>query len=216
MKKKLNIFCACVIAAFLLSASGNVYMVAKILFINGMEIGLKAAQGEIIDVPQYKTMHVLPTDLTKTAGTITNLKDGKQLAIKPMTALMEYPYTNISLGISVLQGFIGFIVLIGLISVVVYFGKLMIHINRNIVFDWINVKHLRRIGWNMLGIYVLGYISIWISNHQFAQAIELAGSEFNTLMASSDSTLILGFIALLAAEIFALGLRLKEENDLTI
>lgn len=126
MKKKLNIFCACVIAAFLLSASGNVYMVAKILFINGMEIGLKAAQGEIIDVPQYKTMHVLPTDLTKTAGTITNLKDGKQLAIKPMTALIEYPYTNISLGISVLQGFIGFIVLIGLISVVVYFGKLMI------------------------------------------------------------------------------------------
>lgn len=68
----------------------------------------------------------------------------------------------------------------------------------------------------MLGIYVLGYISIWISNYQFAQAIELAGSEFNTLMASSDSTLILGFIALLAAEIFALGLRLKEENDLTI
>lgn len=31
MKKKLNIFCACVIAAFLLSVSGNVYMVAKYL-----------------------------------------------------------------------------------------------------------------------------------------------------------------------------------------
>lgn len=215
MKKKLNIFCACVIAAFLLSVSGNVYMVAKI-FINGIEIGMKTAQGEIMDVPQYKTVHILPTDLTETAGTVTNLKDGKQLAIKPMTALIEYPYTNISLGISVLQGFISFIVLVGFIYVVVYFGKLMIHINRNIVFDWINVKHLRRIGWSMVGMCILSYVSIWISNHQFAQAIELAGSEFNTLMAFSDSTLILGFIALLAAEIFALGLRLKEENDLTI
>ena len=64
MKKKLNIFCACVIAAFLLSVSGNVYMVAKI-FINGIEIGMKTAQGEIMDVPQYKTVHILPTDLTE-------------------------------------------------------------------------------------------------------------------------------------------------------
>lgn len=215
MKKKLNIFCACVIAAFLLSVSGNVYMVAKI-FINGIEIGLKAAQGEIMEVPQYKMVHILPTDLMETAGTVTNLKDGKQLAIKPMTALIEYPYTNFSLGINVLQGLIGLIVIVGFIYVLVYFGKLMIHINRNIVFDWVNVKHLRRIGWSMVGMCVLGYISIWISNHQFAQAIELAGSEFNTLMVFSNSTLILGFIALLAAEIFALGLRLKEENDLTI
>lgn len=215
MKKKLNIFCACVIAAFLLSVSGNVYMLAK-MFLNGVEIGLKTAQGEIMEVPQYKMVHILPIDLMETTGTVTNLKDGKQLAIKPMTALIEYPYTNISLGISVLQGFIGFIVLVGFIYVVIYFGKLIIHINRNIVFDWINVKHLRRIGWSMVGMCVLGYISIWISNHQFAQSIELAGSEFNTLMAFSDSTLILGFIALLAAEIFALGLRLKEENDLTI
>lgn len=215
MKKKLNIFCACVIAAFLLSVSGNVYMLAK-MFINGIEIGMKTAQGEIMEVPQYKMVHILPTDLTETTGTVTNLKDGKQLAVKPITALVEYPYSDSSLGVKVLLGLIGFIVTGGFIYVIVYFGKLMIHINRNIVFDWINVKHLRRIGWSMVGMCVLGYISIWISNHQFAQAIELAGSEFNTLMAFSDSTLILGFIALLAAEIFALGLRLKEENDLTI
>ena len=63
---------------------------------------------------------------------------------------------------------------------------------------------------------MLSFISIWISNHQLAQCIELAGSKLNILIAFSDSTLILGFIALLASEVFAIGLRLKEENELTI
>ena len=93
---------------------------------------------------------------------------------------------------------------------------MVFHINRNIVFDWINVKHLRCIGWSMVGICVLSYISVWISSHQLAQSIELAGGELNILITFSDSTLILGFVALLASEVFAIGLRLKEENELTI
>ena len=39
MKKKLNLLCLCVIAAFLLSVSGNVQMIVRI-FINGFEIGM--------------------------------------------------------------------------------------------------------------------------------------------------------------------------------
>nr|VDS02402.1 FIG00403233: hypothetical protein [uncultured bacterium]VDS02628.1 FIG00403233: hypothetical protein [uncultured organism]VDS02659.1 FIG00403233: hypothetical protein [uncultured organism] len=215
MKKRLNIFCACMIAAFLLSVSGNVYLIIE-MFINGVEVGMKAAQGEITEIPQYKMVHVLPTDMMETTGTVTNLKDGRQLAVKPITAFIECPYPHSSHGFEVLQGLIGFIVIIGFVYATVYFAKLMIHINRNIVFDWINVKHLRRVGWSLTGMCVLSFISVWISNHQLAQCIELAGSKLNILVAFSDSTLILGFIALLASEVFAIGLRLKEENELTI
>lgn len=215
MKKRLNIFCACMIAAFLLSVSGNVYLIIE-MFINGVEVGMKAAQGEITEIPQYKMVHVLPTDMMETTGTVTNLKDGRQLAVKPITAFIKCPYPHSSHGFEVLQGLIGFIVIIGFVYATVYFAKLMIHINRNIVFDWINVKHLRRVGWSLTGMCVLSFISVWISNHQLAQYIELAGSKLNILVAFSDSTLILGFIALLASEVFAIGLRLKEENELTI
>lgn len=215
MRKRLNIFCACMIAAFLLSVSGNVYMLVK-GFINGVETGMKAAQGETIDIPEWKMVHILPTDMIETTGTVTNLKDGRQLAVKPITALVECPYTQSAPWLETLQVLISLIVVIGFVYATVYFAKLMIHINRNIVFDWINVKHLRRIGWSMVSICVLSYISVWISNHQLTQSIELAGSELNTLIAFSDSTLILGFIALLASEVFAIGLRLKEENELTI
>ena len=75
MKKRLNIFCVCMIAAFLLSVSGNVYLIIE-MFVNGVEVGMKAAQGEITEIPQYKMVHVLPTDMMETTGTVTNLKDG--------------------------------------------------------------------------------------------------------------------------------------------
>ena len=68
-------------------------MLVKV-FINGVEIGMKAAQGETIDIPEYKMAHILPTDMMETTGTVTNLKDGKQLAIKPLTTLIECPYTH--------------------------------------------------------------------------------------------------------------------------
>lgn len=60
------------------------------------------------------------------------------------------------------------------------------------------------------------FLCLWITNYQLSQEVALKGTEFNLLLAFSDSTFILGFIALLAAEVFAIGLRLKEENDLTI
>lgn len=107
MKKRLNIFCVCMIAAFLLSVSGNVYLIIE-MFINGVEVGMKAAQGEITEIPQYKMVHVLPTDMMETTGTVTNLKDGRQLAVKPITALVECPYSHSSHGFEVLQGLIGF------------------------------------------------------------------------------------------------------------
>ena len=40
MKKRLNIFCVCMIAAFLLSVSGNVYLIIE-MFVNGVEVGMK-------------------------------------------------------------------------------------------------------------------------------------------------------------------------------
>ena len=102
MKKRLNIFCACMIAAFLLSVSGNVYLIIE-MFVNGVEVGMKAAQGEITEIPQYKMVHVLPTDMMETTGTVTNLKDGRQLAVKPITAFIECPYPHSSHGFEVLS-----------------------------------------------------------------------------------------------------------------
>ncbi|MCR8873428.1 DUF2975 domain-containing protein [Phocaeicola barnesiae] len=216
MKKRLNLFCLCVIAAFLLSVSGNVQMIVRI-FINGFEIGMKAAEegGEMPVLPAYKQIHTMPTDLTEVTGTVTNLKDGSQLAIKPLVSLVECPSMPTS-SAALWEAMAALVVIVGFIYTTVYFCKLIVQINRNIVFDWTNVKYLRRIGWGLIAIFFCAFVSVWITNYQLSQVVALKGTEFNLLLAFSDPTFILGFIALLAAEVFALGLRLKEENDLTI
>ncbi|MCF2599004.1 DUF2975 domain-containing protein [Phocaeicola barnesiae] len=216
MKKRLNLFCLCVIAAFLLSVSGNVQMIVRI-FINGFEIGMKAAEegGEMPVLPAYKQIHTMPTDLTEVTGTVTNLKDGSQLAIKPLVSLVECPSMPTS-SAALWEAMAALVVIVGFIYTTVYFCKLIVQINRNIVFDWTNVKYLRRIGWGLIAIFFCAFVSVWITNYQLSQVVALKGTEFNLLLAFSDPTFILGFIALLAAEVFALGLRLKQENDLTI
>ncbi|MDM8257940.1 DUF2975 domain-containing protein [Phocaeicola barnesiae] len=216
MKKRLNLFCLCVIAAFLLSVSGNVQMIVRI-FINGFEIGMKAAEegGEMPVLPAYKQIHTMPTDLTEVTGTVTNLKDGSQLAIKPLVSLVECPSMPTS-SAALWEAMAALVVIVGFIYTTVYFSKLIVQINRNIVFDWTNVKYLRRIGWGLIAIFFCAFVSVWITNYQLSQVVALKGTEFNLLLAFSDPTFILGFIALLAAEVFALGLRLKQENDLTI
>lgn len=217
MKKKLNLLCLCVIAAFLLSVSGNVQMIVRI-FINGFEIGMKAAEegGEMPVLPAYKQIHTMPTDLTEVTGTVTNLKDGSQLAIKPLVSLVACPSMPTSSAAALWEAMAALVVIVGFIYTTVYFCKLIVQINRNIVFDWTNVKYLRRIGWGLIAIFFCAFVSVWITNYQLSQVVALKGTEFNLLLAFSDPTFILGFIALLAAEVFALGLRLKEENDLTI
>ena len=59
--------------------------------------------------------------------------------------------------------------------------------------------------------------TIVIGNYDIAsQVLQLNGCEFSYTFAFSDATLILGFISLLVAEVFAIGLKMKEEQDLTI
>ena len=161
MKKRLNLFCLCVIAAFLLSVSGNVQMIVRI-FINGFEIGMKAAEegGEMPVLPAYKQIHTMPTDLTEVTGTVTNLKDGSQLAIKPLVSLVECPSMPTSSAAALWEAMAALVVIVGFIYTTVYFCKLIVQINRNIVFDWTNVKYLRRIGWGLIAIFFCAFVSV--------------------------------------------------------
>ena len=51
-----------------------------------------------------------------------------------------------------------------------------------------------------------------IGNYEASQVLQLNGCEFSYTFAFSDATFILGFISLLVAEVFAIGLKMKEEQ----
>ena len=65
-------------------------------------------------------------------------------------------------------------------------------------------------------LFICSFTTIMIGNYEAAQVLELKGCEYSNIFAFSEPTFILGFIALLVAEVFAVGLKMKEEQDLTI
>ncbi len=105
------------------------------------------------------------------------------------------------------------LLLIVLAIVVVYFGirafvsfiRFVLNVNRDKVFVWENVRLLRWTGWGVL-ITILA-----MSTHDLIVHIPL-----EKIYNEDMSDLTFSVFCLMVAEVFAIGLKLKEEQDLTI
>lgn len=105
--------------------------------------------------------------------------------------------------------------IVGLIMIVFNLSKIIYAVNKSIIFEWINVRRLRRIG---IGFSLFFILDVIIRIYERSRALNLIDiSNYQIVNSSFDGSLLLfGMIAFLVAEIFAVGLRLKEEQDLTI
>ena len=216
MKKRLNLLCICIIVSLALSTS-MVFSIFCQITANGFKVGMEAAKTGIMpQMPNYTMAFTLPTNLLEKAGTVENIKTGADVAIAPIISMIEIPKAEENNSLSALTVILNCLMIIGAIYALVQFFKLIRNINRNNIFDWQNVKHLRKLGWTLLCTFAGYFGTVLIANYQVSQVLELRGCEFSITFAFADSTFILGFTALLVAEIFAIGLRMKEEQELTI
>ena len=111
-------------------------------------------------------------------------------------------------GITAMEGvmaIIGSISAIGSICSIVAFIRFILNVNRDKVFVWKNVSLMRWAGWGLL-VYCLGAIVI---------RLYTTGSFCETFLDHGDRLCTCIFY-LIVAEAFAIGLKLKEEQDLTI
>ena len=83
--------------------------------------------------------------------------------------------------------------------------RFILNVNRDKVFVWQNVALLRWAGWGLLIPYIIIIVSELL-NHVPIRQIYIEDSD----------SLIFGVFCLIMAEVFAIGLKLKEEQDLTI
>ena len=208
MKKRLNLLCACVLIGLLLSTSTVIS-----LMVQSVSAGFKAGyesveKGKDLNISDYKIVCTIPSDLFAETGSVTNLKNSSQASIKPIISLIEAPTTGsgITTLVSVIAG----------IFCLIQFFYLIRNINRGDIFSWKNVKFLRKLGVSLILLFICSFTTIMIGNYEAAQVLELKGCEYSNIFAFSEPTFILGFIALLVAEVFAVGLKMKEEQDLTI
>ena len=96
------------------------------------------------------------------------------------------------------------IIIVGLYALACFI-RFIRNVNRDQVFTWENVSLLRWSGWGLLGIDVAMILF---------DAIE--GFSLSYIYQEDTNDLIFGVFILIVAEAFAIGLKLKEEQDLTI
>lgn len=87
----------------------------------------------------------------------------------------------------------------------VSFVRFILNVNRDKVFVWNNVPLLRWAGWGLLAGDVWLIVFSLLSNEPAAQ-----------VCMENSMGVILGVFQLIVAEVFAIGLKLKEDQDLTI
>jgi hypothetical protein len=110
-------------------------------------------------------------------------------------------------GTNLLLIILGFVVIYFGIRATVSFIRFILNVNRDKVFIWENVRLLRWTGWGFL------VAILCMSVHDLIVHIPLE-KIYQDYSPMSDFTF--GVFCLIVAEVFAIGLKLQEEQDLTI
>lgn len=101
--------------------------------------------------------------------------------------------------------------LLGFIALV----KLLIAVSKKQVFTEKNVHYLRFFAYTQAALYVVHWLQVTVDAYYGAQQVSIPGYEVvGSLGTGTDWTLVM--IVILFAEIFAVGVKIKEEQDLTV
>ena len=114
------------------------------------------------------------------------------------------------------RSLLGILILVANIWALVLFIRLVVSINRSYIFTWRNVRRLRRLGVLLVVAFACSWLSGWIELQAVRQALAIPHYELTMTDAVDRISLLLGLCALIVGEVFAIGLRMKEEQDLTI
>ena len=109
----------------------------------------------------------------------------------------------------------GLLAVFAIIASTVLFIQLIVAINKSDIFNWKNVRRLRWLGVALLLNFLSEAVPALMNDYELSSVFSLSGYSMET---SIDSVMlvILGLVSLIVGEVFAIGLKMKEEQDLTI
>ena len=185
----------------------------------GFQTGVEGNSSQSHELDEYveaPTVNLMPARFVGLShGTITNKVTGQPVDIWPERIAVNMP-VSYPRWFNIVNDVSRYTVYALLIAIVVLFLKLIVRVNREIVFDWRNVRLLRWLGaLELAGTVVITAIQIYgasIVSRQFG----VSGFVTDYFSYVSAMELTVGLVALIVAEIFAVGLKMKEEQDLTV
>lgn len=218
MKRRLNILSILVFIVLGLSLYTTGYQ-----FGTGMKAGMTLVekQYEELDmhedsmfVGNFRIVNIVPTVALLKPDTVINAQTGekvpamyKQMAVR-VGKDVNYSYLIISSSCSLLN-------IVLTISALVIFIQLILSINKSRIFEWKNVRRLRWLGSLLIVSFICCLIPKTV-NYWGLKEIFAIDKYIVAPFALQMTDLLLGLGCLIVAETFAIGLKMKEEQELTI
>ncbi len=218
MKKKLNILCFIVMLVLSYSVIEAVYYMG-IGFKSGVELGLSAKMNmqRKQELMHLENINLLPRDLSNNflTDSIYNAKTGKYIPATygQLTVSVDTQPSIVLRILSVIASLTDFVTTIWAI---ILFIRIVVSINKSEIFNWKNVRRIRCLGILLIISFACTFLTAFLTVYN----VEKVFSSLHYSLCLTDmvkiTSLVLGLTALIVAEVFAIGLKMKEEQDLTI
>ena len=205
MKRRLNILCVIVLLVLGYSVLETTYYVGL-----GIKAGIEKGFDSKIDAK-------VPKDLGGDIliDSVYNEKTGEYVP-----AAYGQMIVSVNTQPSVLSRIVSLLILIlnyvAIVWAVVLFIRLIVSINKSDIFNWKNVRRLRRLGVLLIIGFVCTFLLAFLSFHNVEKVFSVTGYSLSMADMVHITSLVLGISALIVAEVFAIGLKMKEEQELTI
>jgi hypothetical protein len=222
MKRRLNILCVIVVLVLSYSVFETGYY-----FIVGVKAGVEAGiDGNASEASQKKLMNMkyislLPEHLSGLGDnglfqdSIYNERSGEYVPVSfnSMMVSVDTESTTLEQTAFTLLNFLHIVICVWSI---VLFVRLVISINKSDIFNWKNVHRLRLLGAALIISFCTALLPAYLTFRSVGNVFSVHGYELHLSDTVNTTTLVLGISTLIVAEVFAIGLKMKEEQDLTI
>lgn len=212
MKRRLNILCLLVVLVLGYSVLEAVYYMGE-----GFMAGVQMTQtNEGIDrAKNMKAISMVPADFSEFTDSVYNEKTGSYVPALYGQLLISVPVKT-SHAVMAVVSLVQILGIVASVVGIVLFIKLIVSINRSLIFSWRNVRRLRWLGVALIFHYLCMLIPLVVAGSEVNEVFALRGYELHQSDLVSVITLVLAIVSFIVAEVFAIGLKMKEEQDLTI
>lgn len=227
MKRRLNILCAVVLLVMGWSVGLSLYYMG-LGMTKGVQMGMDAARemqeegnfDKLQEMNNLRNISLLPTFLKEYKGelftdSVYNEKSGRYVPMAYTNLMVSVPVET-PVWQKVLSGGMSMLALVAVVWALVLFIRIVVAVNRSDIFNWRNVRRLRRLGILLIVGFVCVLLPEYLALCNLREVFALKAYELTLSDAVKVTNLLLGLIALIVAEVFAIGLKMKEEQDLTI
>ncbi len=217
MKRKFNVLSTIVFIILAINLSESFYY-AGLGFAEGMDMAINKHRNpdKYLLTKTPTAIAFMPTDMTEPCDSVVNTVTGEKTGIIASQAMVWMDKEDLGGVLGFIAGFLAIGSCVLMLLVIWHFFKFIKNINRMEIFTWKNVNLLETMGGLLVIVFVMNLAYSAIQYWQVSQVFALKGRIFDFMTPLTDSTLILGILAMIIGEVFAMGLKMREDQELTI